>query len=231
MKKIIKKILNQCGLDVRRVRRGQQYFNTGNLTPQEENSQELYDQFYSDNRAVDDYYRSSRIRFYQAVLDEVIRRGIVMDVKRVLDMGCGLGFLVSEIKRRKKPAFIAGADFSQAAVDASKQRFPGITFFQHDITQPIPKDSPFDVIFCTEVLEHIEYPHVALRNLREGLHASGILILTVPNGRVDTLNEHLNFWSPESWRVFLERECPNARVVTGQLSLGPYNFAIVEFLG
>ena len=29
-------------------------------------------------------------------------------------------------------------------------------------------------------------------------------MITVPNGRIDTFEGHINFWSPESWKVFIE---------------------------
>jgi 2-polyprenyl-3-methyl-5-hydroxy-6-metoxy-1,4-benzoquinol methylase len=87
----------------------------------------------------------------------------------------------------------------------------------------------YDVIFCTEVLEHLEKPHVALANLVAALNPGGILVLTVPDGRQDTINEHLNFWSPEGWRAFLIRECPQAELATRKLLNGPYNFALLRF--
>ena len=65
-------------------------------------------------------------------------------------------------------------------------------------------DYKFDIVFCTEVLEHLLYPHIALQNIIHLSQDSGVIMITVPNGRIDTFEGHINFWSPESWKVFIE---------------------------
>ena len=51
-----------------------------------------------------------------------------------------------------------------------------------DITDiPVP-DGAFDVILCTEVLEHVPEPIAALKELSRILHIGGQLLLTVPLG-------------------------------------------------
>jgi 2-polyprenyl-3-methyl-5-hydroxy-6-metoxy-1,4-benzoquinol methylase len=217
------------GLEVTRVKRppSNQYFNTGNLTPIEENSVELYEKFYGDAQALEEYYKGERMKFYKAVVSQVVDEGVDLAGKDVLDIGCGVGFLLDQILQRFTPASLQGADFSEEAKRFSRERFPEMAFFRHDIYESIP--GKFDVVFCTEVLEHLERPHVALGNLISALRPRGILVLTVPDGRRDTINEHLNFWSPESWKAFLERECPTASFVTRKLLNGPYNFALLRF--
>ncbi|SNS67310.1 Methyltransferase domain-containing protein [Geodermatophilus saharensis] len=43
-------------------------------------------------------------------------------------------------------------------------------------------DGPFDVVLCSEVLEHLPVPgHVALARLRRRLRPGGLLLLTTPN--------------------------------------------------
>jgi 2-polyprenyl-3-methyl-5-hydroxy-6-metoxy-1,4-benzoquinol methylase len=121
---------------------------------------------------------------------------------------------------------MVGYDFSGEAIQASTIKFPEIRFVRHDIYNPI--DSKFDVIFCTEVLEHLLSPDVALTNLKTALNAGGILIITVPNGRLDTLNEHINFWSPESWREYLLRFFRAESIHHLSLLGGMVNLAIIK---
>lgn len=57
-----------------------------------------------------------------------------------------------------------------------------------------------------EVLEHLEYPDRALQTLTGALRPGGTLLLTVPQGRIDRSRYHINFWSPESWKLFIEAQ-------------------------
>jgi len=45
----------------------------------------------------------------------------------------------------------------------------------------------------------------------------GILLITVPNGRNDTFAGHINFWSPESWDVFIEENSGGLEFSTGKV--------------
>lgn len=45
---------------------------------------------------------------------------------------------------------------------------------------PVP-EKKFDVILCTEVIEHIPYPHLAIEEFSRILKKDGILILTAPS--------------------------------------------------
>jgi hypothetical protein len=38
------------------------------------------------------------------------------------------------------------------------------------------------------------------------------MVLTVPDGRIDYSRYHLNFWSPESWRIFVTDAAPGHRI-------------------
>lgn len=91
----------------------------------------------------------------------------------------------------------------------------------------------------TEVLEHLVHPEAALRKLAK---VGRTLLLTVPDGRRDTTEAmqfnpewgsyrgHVNFWSPESWAVWLKRELPNHVIHTGPLTTRKM-YAIVERQG
>lgn len=110
-------------------------------------------------------------------------------------------------------AVLFGFDHSLAALEIARRLLLQAEFRMMDIYAPMP-DERFDIIFCIEVLEHLLYPDRALRNLTQ-LAPGGMLILAVPNGRYDHFAGHINFWSPESWRVFLETTCPSWEIETG----------------
>ena len=225
MKQVIHKAFALVGLKVQRIDKkafvptAKQYFNTGQLSPLEENSLELYDAFYGDDHALEEYYIPDgyRLKFYENVVNFLNREKVPIDGKKIIDVGCGIGFLLLDLQKNFKPAKLVGSDFSKKAVEFSEKKFPDIEFFQQDLNDPIP--GKYDVILCTEVLEHLEKPFLAIKNMLDALDGPGSIVLTVPNGRTDNLIEHINFWSPESWKVFLERECPGCTVKTELLPI------------
>jgi 2-polyprenyl-3-methyl-5-hydroxy-6-metoxy-1,4-benzoquinol methylase len=77
----------------------------------------------------------------------------------------------------------------------------------HDIYDSL--NNPYDIIICTEVLEHLEYPEESLKNMLLSLNNGGKLIISVPDGRKDTFFGHINFWSPESFKIFVGETISN----------------------
>lgn len=233
-KRAIHRLFALFGLRVARIsatlpKGAEKYFNTGGLSPFEENSIGLYDSFYSDHGSVEEYYDAQRLSFYSAVSDFLQSESVALDGTDVLDAGCGTGHMLSELLRWSTPRSVSGCDFSQAAIDFSRDRFPKFHFFRHDVYDALP--TQFDVVICTEVLEHLEHPWDALTNLGAALRDGGVMVLTVPNGRLDNSNEHINFWSPESWKAFLTMQAPGCLVATALLGSGGYNIAILRKRG
>ncbi len=164
--------------------------------------------------AIRQYYCDERIRFFQMCLQLLKDSGITLEGKQVVDVACGMGYqlrLVSEYK----PAGLTGLDFSRVAIEIAKLLCPGGRFYEFDIYQKYPET--FDVIICTEALEHLLYPSRALNNIVSIIRPAGCAFLTVPNGRIDTFEGHINFWSPESWRIFIEEHCEGFDIRCGAL--------------
>lgn len=68
----------------------------------------------------------------------------------VLDIGCGSGQLLAELKQNGKD--VLGCEISEAAI---KRAPAGITSFQADAAKPIHINRCFDLVVCIEVAEHI----------------------------------------------------------------------------
>lgn len=73
--------------------------------------------------------------------------------QRVLDFGCGSGYAVKQMRARGKEWF--GIEVSEAAY---KKHLNEPFFFLGDLSQFA--DQSFDMIYSTEVLEHIPEPEV-----------------------------------------------------------------------
>ena len=123
----------------------------------------------------------------------------------ILDMGCGSGdvtyALLSAFKCKKLYAF----DFSESSVEISQERLKSLHIPFECRTQNIYElEGEFDFILCTEVIEHLELPGLAIQKLLASLSKNGYLVITVPDGRMDRSPGHINFWSQESFETFIK---------------------------
>lgn len=85
--------------------------------------------------------------------------------RSVLDVGCGQGSPLEEIARRRPGVELAGVDISKTAVELARRRLPAARFWALDLTtERLARD--FDLILCTDVLEHVEDDQAMLGNMR-----------------------------------------------------------------
>ncbi len=116
---------------------------------------------------------------------ELRKRG---DSVRVLDAGCGIGtdvFMLNlEVGNRREVVF-HGVDASGTAIRHAEHvaKLRGDTncsFFQSDV-RDLSVTGPYDIVICSEVIEHLQEPLKALQEFARVLRKGGTLILTTPN--------------------------------------------------
>jgi SAM-dependent methyltransferase len=78
---------------------------------------------------------------------------------------------------------VVGVDIDGESVDLCNSRngFPNVRFLQTDGTLRAV-DGVFDLIVCSEVLEHLREPRALLASIREKLAPGGSVFITIPNG-------------------------------------------------
>lgn len=141
--------------------------------------------------------------FFIEKIFPIIKKNIDDYDLRILDVGCGSGVLVNKLINEKICNFVYGCDFSEEKINKCKEFYNFNNFFVHNIYDPL--NDFYDVIICTEVLEHLEYPEEAIENLLRSIKVTGKLIISVPDGRKDSFLGHIHFWSPESFRIFINK--------------------------
>lgn len=90
-----------------------------------------------------------------------------IEFKSILDAGCGPGILINKLAQSGKEA--TGCDFSNAARELFiyNNDVPGANFVNSTITElPFP-DNSFDLVFCSDVMEHLPFldVHTAVKEL------------------------------------------------------------------
>lgn len=104
---------------------------------------------------------------------------------KILDAGCGRGELV--LACAKAGADVCGIDYSQAAVDLTKEilaGYPSADIRQGDVTDLPWPDDTFDRVQFSDVIEHLDPPQTvpALAEFRRVLKPGGYLLVhTAPN--------------------------------------------------
>lgn len=193
------------------------------------NQPENADRFYADSGLKADYLSPDRLQFYRSLTAEAERLGTRWQGRTVLEAGCGMGHLLGYIQQHGQPASATGIEFSGVAVGIARQLFPQASFVHTDLLAYQP-DRPFDLVVCAEVLEHMQRPQDGLRHLLQLTAPGGTLLLSVPNGRIDTFEGHIHFWSLASWQLWLADQLPGHRIATGYVPgmQGRYLYASIE---
>jgi ubiquinone/menaquinone biosynthesis C-methylase UbiE len=132
--------------------------------------------------------------------------------ERVLDLGCGAGRFVAALAAAG--AEPVGVELAQAALDRAARNAPGadLRLLEDDGSLPLDHAS-VDLVWCSEVLEHVADTAHVLLEARRVLRPGGRLLVTVPfHGRVkgaliafarfdahfDPLGDHLRFYTRTS---------------------------------
>jgi ubiquinone/menaquinone biosynthesis C-methylase UbiE len=100
------------------------------------------------------------------------------EVQSVLDVGCGEGYLARAVHERFPCFEIHGIDASASAIERARKRCPEASFSQGRLEDLAGWDRRFDLVICSEVLEHLPNPLDSLRILAR--RSRYYALLTVP---------------------------------------------------
>ena len=133
---------------------------------------------------------------------------------RVLDLGFGSGDLTADLATVAPQ--IAGAEVAEAALARARRRHPRLDLRLMPIDGPLPfDDGAFDVVWSSEVIEHVADTARWLSEVRRVLAPGGRLLLTTPShGRLrllvggverfsDPVGDHLHLYTAPSLRELL----------------------------
>lgn len=141
-----------------------------------------------------------------------------LKAESILDAGCGEGFTMDKLSKNGLGKKIEGVEHSKDALILGKKLFPNLTFKEGSVYDMPYKSNCFDLVVCTEVLEHVEYP---VKVIKEALRVSKkYVLLSVPNEPFFMLGNfirgkdllhfgnnpgHINHWTILSFKNFLKR--------------------------
>lgn len=177
---------------------------------------------YKSFRQARGYLSNQRMAEQRAIVDIALESSVTFEKKRVLDVGCGLGYLLGYIESIANPAELIGYDPSFKTILCGPKLCATGRFENRILSSD--EEVSADIIFLTQVLEHLESPHEMLLMLNSKLAKPGVMVLSVPNGRNDGLEcgrymldrsaytGHINFWSHNSFKSFIQKSLPHCDV-------------------
>jgi len=137
------------------------------------------------------YNRNEKIwlEFFGGIAAEIKKQ---INPKKVLDVGCAMGFLVEQLRNNGIEAY--GIDISEYGI---KQVLPEIKKYckVHSILDPL--DDDYDLVICIEVLEHL-FPDDAERAIENICnHTKDVVFSSTPTDIVE--KTHHNVREPAYW--------------------------------
>ncbi len=147
--------------------------------------------------------------------------------KRILEVGCGDGFMVNFVSDfyHNKPE-LYGVDISENIINEARANYSEVRFSVQSVYDLDFEGSSFDLVLAFEILEHLRDPGAALEEICRV--ASGNILFTVPREplwrilnitRLKYLSSmgntpgHIQHWSKKTFLRYLYKHCESVEVL------------------
>ena len=118
-------------------------------------------------------------RFGQDRRLDLIRRYVILENARVLDVGCGIGAYVEKFHALNAHAFGVDVDAEKLA-DARHDKHLEFLAVSVSVVLPFP-DNSFDAVLLHEVIEHVADDRQTIREAHRVCKRGGCVIVFAPN--------------------------------------------------
>lgn len=179
-----------------------QEYNTGNI--------DKYQTKNSLKRRMVERFQRKLIGIIRQELNNETDKGL-----KILDAGCGEGFFSALLHGEFPRSCIIGCDGAEEALEVARTIAPGVDFEKANLYELPYADQEFDLVVCSEVLEHLNDPAKALTELER---VGRKILVTVPHepwfrlgnllalhnvSRLGDPIDHINHWSFGGFKRFI----------------------------
>jgi 2-polyprenyl-3-methyl-5-hydroxy-6-metoxy-1,4-benzoquinol methylase len=176
--------------------------------------------------------------FLNNFLNTAVKTIRPLNINSILDVGCGEGFTLERFYKEKIGKNFEGIEYDSEAVKTANELYPHLNIKQGDIYKLPYKNNSFDLVVATEVLEHLENPKKAYREL---LRVSRkYVLLSVPNepfftwqriARFQNIRhlgahpEHIQHWTLRAFTKFVKVR--GVKLITRKLPI-PWTMVVIK---
>lgn len=150
----------------------------------------------------------------------------------VLELGCATGFHTKYLKSKKKCTVIGNEIDKLASKEARKYAKKVIvgSLNTNEVWKKIKELGPYDVVFASSIIEHLDNPWDILRKIHTVLKPKGKLILTVPNIAFwrARLRLFLGIWEYEEYGIFDKTHTKFFTVFSMRKALKDAGFTVLD---
>jgi SAM-dependent methyltransferase len=169
-------------------------------------------------------YESGRIgqvlldRYFRSI-SELLDRIDAPEAQHAIEIGCGEGLSTMRLRPLiPRRISLQASEYVNDQVILARENNPTLTVTHESIYELSHGSDAFDVVFLLEVLEHLDYPGPALREVARVLKPGGYLIAGVPReplwrvlnmargkyvGSLGNTPGHLNHWSKVGFKRYI----------------------------
>lgn len=175
-----------------------------------------------------------------AYMKKAVNKYIKKQNARIVDLGCGSGYLLSHLKQEGR--FCLALDFNPQMTKIASELF-GLDTLLGGIDELLEKGHSFDFVMSSHVLEHIDTPREFLEKARNVLNPGGVFLVIVPNRSNIRYRDklvkgkhpkdhypphHVSFWSMKA----LKNACKNAgyEILSYQTQTYPDKYTVEDSL-
>jgi 2-polyprenyl-3-methyl-5-hydroxy-6-metoxy-1,4-benzoquinol methylase len=137
------------------------------------------DEYYSHWHMNDKYARQAKKKVWRW-LPKLLKARLKTGGGTFLDVGCNAGFAVEAARRLGFSAH--GIEVSDETIAAARSLFPANHFETISIQDHAKMAPQYDLVLCSEVVEHLNSVHNFLDALCAVIRPGGLLLLTTPDG-------------------------------------------------
>lgn len=111
-------------------------------------------------------------------IKKVIKMLSPLPSEKIVEVGCGIGNVIKEIKEGK----IIGIDISFYLLEKAQDKLnTSVTLIEADAESIPLKTRSIDKVICTEVLEHVLHPEAVLAEIKRIMTNGASAVVSIPN--------------------------------------------------